>query len=335
MSWPALHLPARRLGRHVQLAGLLLLMLPAAVLTVAGVVFAGGWQQPALLVSALIVVMLGLGLIRLLSPRGVLLSKFSLAIYALALAWLWLCVPDHRHWMTHLATGILTTVPLLFLGLQELVATTSFGPRQAHFLLHKLSQRKEWPARLAEVRSLSEVIALRDALRDDPTPGLMVLTNPKPELRLAVLAALAYRPRWKKSQALLVIEVAKYANEPVVRTAAVTALAFAYDPTVLSHLASHLRDPVPEVRRATAEALFTDIRDRWPAVRHAVRAALGDPRCAADGALPCPGALPTLVLQDLTVWAGEIGSIGKRSTLTLIRYYRRAVQEDLSPQLIA
>lgn len=335
MSWPAMPRPARRFGLSAWLGGLVIVLLPAAVLAVTGLELQDAWRQPALLAAAGVIALLGLWLVRIETARRVLLSKSCLALYALAVCWLWYCALDPGSGLTHLANGILLTVPMLLLGVQELLATMSAPPRRAHLLLHRLSQRQEWPTKVSEVRSLPEVVALRRTLQDDPTPALMLLMHPKPEVRLAVLASLAFRPRWKKSQALLVVQVAKYATEPTVRVAAVTALAHVTDPSVLGHLASYLRDPVAEVRRATSEALFTDIRDRWPAVRHSVRAALSDLRCGGDGALSCPGALPTMVLADLTVWAGEIGVVGKRSTLTLIRYYRRAVQEDPSPQLLA
>jgi hypothetical protein len=263
------------------------------------------------------------------------LTKTSVALYGLALAWFWICAEDYGDWTSRLTTGLLLTLLMVLVACQELHATTSAAGRRAHLQLHRLAQRQNWPANLAEITQLPEVGALRDTLSEDPTPALMLLMHPRPEVRMAVLGALAFRPRWKRGQALLVMQVVKYAPEQPVRIIAIRALAHVTDPRLLGQLAGYLRDPDPAVRKATADALFADIRERWPAIRHSVRSALADPRCAADGALICRGVLPSLALVDLTVWAGEIGTVGKRSAITLIRYYRRIVQEDSSPKLIA
>jgi hypothetical protein len=318
----------------MRLIGLVVLFFPAAVLWIAGQQAAPGWQRTGLFVGSSIGIVLAVWLIRSEMLHGAVTGKTCLALYAFALLVVWRCSDDLSQWFPHLCIGLLLTVPLLVLALQELYSTSASAPRRAHLLLTRLTERKDWPVHLGECRTLPEVRALRDTLHHDPTPALMLLMHPKPEVRFAVLAALAFRPRWKRPQALLVLQVSRYAPEPQVRAAAVTALAHVTDPHLLSHLGSFLRDPVAEVRRATAEALFTDIRERWSAVRHAVRAALADPRCGSDGALPIPGVLPAVALTDLTVWSGEIGAVGKRSALTLIGYYRRAVQEGLSPQLV-
>jgi hypothetical protein len=329
---PPLHRPDRL---FLRLAGVAALFFPALVLWVAAQQARSDWQQTSLYIGAIIDVGLAIWLIRTETLIGAMRSKVALAFYAFALLVVWRAMPDFDHWFPHLAIGLLLTTPLLFLALQELYATGASAPRRAHLLLTRLTERKEWPVNLAECRNLPEVRGLRDTLHHDPTPALMLLMHPRPEVRFAVLAALAYRPRWKRGQALLILQVARHAPEPQVRCAAVTALAFITDPHLLTHLGSFLRDPISEVRRATAEALFADIRERWAVVRSSVRSVLADPRCGADGPLPIPGPLPATALGDLTVWSGEIGTVGKRSALTLINYYRVAMQEGASPQLIA
>jgi hypothetical protein len=334
MSWPSLLPPSHRSGPLTRLAGAALLLAPPALLAAVGSV-APGWHRQALHATAGALALLALGLVRCDPVRRVLLGKPLVALYLTAFAAFRLWARELAPWEAHLISGALLTVPVVLLALQELHATAASAPRRARLLLSRLAERKVWPVNLAECRGLPEVASLRAALRDDPTPALILLMHPKSEVRVAVLAALAGRSRWRRVQALVVLQVARHAPEPAVRAAAVTALNGVSDPAVVTQVSALLRDPAAEVRRATAEVLLADVRDRWLLIRATLREALADPRYARDGALPVPGVLPAQALTDLTVWSGEIGLVGKRSALTLVGYYRRAVVEDPSEQMVA
>jgi hypothetical protein len=200
--------------------------------------------------------------------------------------------------------------------------------------VRRLANRTEWPTELADCRLLPEVKALREALRDDAEPVLVLLGHPKPQVRVAALAALEFRPSWRKDQAEAVLRAAKFATEPMVRVTAMTALANVDQPTLTAAVAVYLRDVSPEVRLAAAEALIWDAERRWADVRRYIHAALADIRCAGDGPLTCPGGLPNAVLADLKAWASESGPIGLRSTKTLVAHYRREIDQNPSPELV-
>src|SRR5205814_1029548 len=155
---------------------------------------------------------------------------------------------------------------------------------------------------------------------------LALLDQPRPEVRAAALAALAYRQGWRPREAERVQAVARRAAEPAVRSAAVRALANTRDPFVVETIAQSLRDRDPGVRRAAAEVLLWDGERRWGWVRYSVHAALADPHLKTDGPLPLGGVtLPAQAVRDLTEWAGEGGGLGARASQTLVAYYAQVL----------
>jgi HEAT repeat protein len=188
--------------------------------------------------------------------------------------------------------------------------------------------KRDWPGDLLACKTLPEVRALREALRDDAEPALALLMHPRPQARIAALAALEFRPEWKKGQAAAVLQAAKFATEWQVRAAALLALANSDDPQAAALIAVYLRDATPEVRRTAAEALLWNAEQRWTITRHEIRRSLSDPRCLSDGPLPVTASLPKQALSDLTIWAGESGPVSCRAVLTLLEHYRRELRQD-------
>src|SRR5262249_11987061 len=66
-----------------------------------------------------------------------------------------------------------------------------------------------------------------------------------------------------------------------------------------------------------------------------IRATLSSADAANDGPLPCSGGFPPAALDDLVAWSSESGPVGKRSTQTLIRHFKKMIQEDGSPEAIS
>jgi hypothetical protein len=240
-----------------------------------------------------------------------------------------------QDWYSHLAQCVLIVVPLLFFAVQTLRDSGALASRRARVLSQRLADRTDWPADLAECRELPEVKALREALAPDASPALALLANSRPQVRMAALAALEFRKSWKPGQAELVIRYAQQAKEPAIRAAAAAALANVDDRLLVEALAEFLRDPVPEVRRATIEALLWDSERRWGWVRNQVRAALSDPAFQGDGPLgPENTLLKPEALTDLEAWATEKGCLGVRASQTLAAHYRRALSEQISSRLV-
>src|SRR6202035_5384900 len=96
--------------------------------------------------------------------------------------------------------------------------------RRAHLLSHRLSQRQDWPADIAQCRTLPEVKAFRATLAYDAAPALALLQHARKEVRVAALSALEFRKDWRPGQAELVMQIAQRSEEPAVRAAAVLAL---------------------------------------------------------------------------------------------------------------
>jgi HEAT repeat protein len=259
-----------------------------------------------------------------------------ITLYVIALGWMWLGTAGVDDWYPHLAQAILLVVPLAVFAKQMLSESGASALRQARLQAQRLVHRRHWPADLAACRQLPEVKALREALHVDAAPALEMLSCPPPEVRVAALAALEFRPRWRRGQADIVLQLAQRAPEPAVRAAAIVALANVNDRTVIEILSEFLRDPSWEVRRAATEALLWDSDRRWPAIRHAVRRCLADPTFKDDGPLAHDAQLlgPEAV-ADLTAWAAEKGLLGMRAAASLGVHYRRALGERPDPDLVA
>jgi HEAT repeat protein len=258
-----------------------------------------------------------------------------IALYVIALAWLWLGTRGLGDWYTHLAQAILLVMPLLVFALQILTDSGAPAIRRAQALASALASRRDWPSDRAACRSLPEVKALREALHVDAAPALALLRNKRVEVRIAALAALEFRQNWRPRQPEIVLQLAMRAEEPLVRAAALAALGNVNERAVVEALAEFLRDPAWEVRRAATEAVLWDTEHRWGWVRHAIRRALGDPACLEDGPLYGDGQpLTPDAVADLTAWSGEKGAVGIRAAATLGAHYSRVLSEGATPQFV-
>lgn len=269
----------------------------------------GGWRQP--------------------------LGPSVITLYLIALAWLWF--GDHREdWYTSLAKSVLLVVPLVVFGFQTLHESGAPALRRANLLARRLADRKDWPTDLAACLTLPEVKALRAALGLDAAPALALLGDPRPEVRVAALAALEFRKDWRPGQAELVLQVAQHAEQPLVRAAAVTALGNLEDRELVERLAQFLHDTSREVRRAAADALLWDTERRWTWIRFAVRRILADPLFVNDGPLVSDGQLLTEeAVKDLTAWCAEKGFLSARAAQTLAAHYHRTLSERHDPERLS
>jgi HEAT repeat protein len=264
------------------------------------------------------------------------LGPSIITLYLIALGWMWLGTAGVDDWYAHLAQAILLVVPLTVFAKQMLSESGASALRQARVQAQRLVHRRHWPADLAACRQLPEVKALREALHVDAAPALEMLSCQRPEVRVAALAALEFRPRWRRGQAEIVLQLAQRGPEPAVRAAAIAALANVNDRTVIEILAEFLRDPCWEVRRAASEALLWESDRRWPAIRHAVRRSLADPTFKDDGPLaPDAQLLGPEAVADLTAWAAEKGLLGMRAAASLGVHYRRVLADRPDPDLVA
>jgi HEAT repeat protein len=270
-------------------------------------------------------------------------SEFILVImlYLIALGWLWVGeiqvnAQGLAEWYRHLAQAILLVVPVVIFALQTIAVSSSPALRRAYALAQGLAERTDWPAELGDCRTLPEVKAFRDAVHADGAPAIALLGHSRPQVRVAALAALEFRKNWKPGQAERVLRLARTAEEPVVRAAAVTALGNVDDRDLVESLAESLRDRSREVRRAAMHALLWDINKRWAWIRPAVRAALADSALQDDTLLWQEELILTPdVRADLTAWAAERGNLAMRAAQVLGAQYARSLSERHDPVLIA
>ena len=313
-----------------------LLLLPCVLLAVGSVLQAVSGKPGLLWVGALFV-LLGCPL-ALANGQGWRqpVGPAVLLLYVIALSWLLLTGDGTDVWFQHLAQSLLLIVPLGFFGIQCLRESGAPALRRARALAARLSQRTDWPADLDACRLLPDVKALREALHVDASPALTLLGNPRPQVRVAALAALEFRQSWRHGQPEVVLSLARNSREPEVRAAAVYALANIHDRHLIESLAEFLHDPSPLVRRAATDALLWDPEEHWGWIRHEFRKALGDPVCQDDGPIRNEGHLLTgEAVDDLTGWAAEKGLLAVRAALTLADHYARALAAGGSPGLVA
>jgi hypothetical protein len=332
---PVPYAPSRR-GPAATVGRWAVVFLPAAVLALGVVVFPG--INPNMLwAGAAAVAVLG----AVLLPQASLIHPSTglavIAEYVLAQVWLWYGgVTYHGHWYPHLALGVLLLVPLVLFAAITLDRSGAPAMRRARRCVRRLLRRDRWPEDLSLCQTLPDVTGLREAVVGDATPALALLGQPRAEVRAAALAALAYRPTWRPGEAERVQAVARRADEPAVRSAAVRALANTRDPFLVETIAHALRDPDPGVRRAAADVLLWDGERRWGWVRYSVHAALADPNFKADGPLPLGGVtLPPQAVRDLQDWAGEGGGLGTRAAQTLVAYYAQVLNARPDAGVIA
>jgi hypothetical protein len=261
-------------------------------------------------------------------------SASVIVLYLVALGWVWLPTRGVTDWAIHAGQGVLLLGAVGLVALHDLARTGAEPLRRANRWSRRIAARGHWPLQLADCRTLLEAEALRGAIRDEPSPALALLSDPRPQVRVAALGALEYRPRWRPGEAELVLKVARAAHEPAVRAAAAYALAGVGTAELVGALADLLRDPAPEVRHAAAEALLWDGDRRWGLAREAVREALADPKQAEDGPLFVGTTrVPAAAIADLTMWAAEHAPLSTRSIQILVEQYHRGLLDADRPEL--
>lgn len=247
-------------------------------------------------------------------------------LYVIALSWMVLGTIGTDDWFLHLAQSILLVVPLVYFAVQCLMESGAPMMRRARHLAQRLGTRRDWPEKLHDCRLLPEVKALREAVYLDSSPALSLLANPRPEVRVAALAALEFRQNWRPGQPQIVLQLAQHAVEPEVRAAAINALANVNDRGIIETLAEFLHDSSRLVRQTAAEALLWNTEQNWSWIRLAVRRALADPVCQEDGPIRHEGELLTQeAVADLTAWTTEKGIQALRAALTLGCHYHRVL----------
>jgi len=263
-------------------------------------------------------------------------SGLLVALYLIALGWLWFATRHEPDGLPRAARGALIFGALaLFVG-HDLARTGLEPRRRGRAIVRRLLRRVAWPAHPGEYAHLPEVRALAEVLRDDPGPAAELLNDGRFEVRLAAFTALQQRTYWRPGEADLVLDALQRTPHAAARAAGLKALATATDGGVLGAVGEYLRDKAPEVREAAAVALLADARARWPLMRDAVRAALADPQHARDGGLPgAAGAIDGAALCDLATWAAEPGALGQRSLETLVRHYGVVLHAGTRPELTA
>lgn len=325
MTRPASEIIAPRPSLFVMLTSIVVLAVPMTTLIALALRFG---PTPLLAGGVATLAFLALGLIHLVGLARCSSHKNVSPVYLIAVMIVWMSDRHAQDQFQKTAMFILVGMPLTLFFVQEFLFPEGSSLRRARSLVRRLAAKNDWPRELAACKTLPEVKALREALRDDAEPVLVLLTHPKPQVRIAALAALEFRPSWLMGQDQAVLQAAKFASEPPVRAAALMALANVDDSILLCTIAEFMRDPNGEVRKAAAEAILWDVEHRWTAVRREFRDAFGDARWKADGALPVTTSLPNQALIDLTIWSGEKGPIGLRSTLTILAHYRREIQQN-------
>lgn len=300
-----------------------LLLLPLTLLLICSL--RGGAAAPRLLWLGTLFQLLACGLSLFgrqgwREPTGAAL----IMLYVIALSWMLLGTMGTEDWFLHLAQAILLVVPLVYFAVQCLMESGAPALRRARQLAHRLEHRRDWPEKLHDCRLLPEVKVLREAVHVEASPALALLANPRPEVRVAALAALEYRRNWRPGQAQVVLQLAQHAVEPEVRAAAINALANVQERPLLEALAEFLRDSSRLVRQTAAEALLWNSEQNWPWIRLAVRRALADPVCQDDGPVRHDGEpLTAEAVADLTAWTAEKGIQSLRAALTLGCHYHR------------
>src|SRR5262245_60282185 len=110
-------------------------------------------------------------------------SASIIVLYLIALAWLWIQTRGTTDWTIHIGQGILLLVGVSLAALHDLTRIGAEPLRQANKWCRRLLARSHWPMQLADCRSLPEVAALRDAVRDEVRPVLALLSDPRPEVQ--------------------------------------------------------------------------------------------------------------------------------------------------------
>ncbi len=325
---------ARQASLLLLLGNVCLLLLPLTLLLICDI--RGSSTAPRLLWLGTVFQSLVCGL--LLSWRQSLHAPTGAAIimlYGAALSWMVLATTSMNDWFAHLAQAVLLIVPLLYFAVQSLLESGAPALRRARRLANRLAQRRDWPEKLLDCRPLPEVKALREAVHGEAAPVLSLLADPRPQVRVAALAALEFRQNWRHGQPQIVLQLAQRAVEPEVRAAAVSALANVEDRSILEAVVEFLRDGSPLVRQTAAQALLENTERNWSWIRFGVRRALADPACQDDGPLRHEGdPLSAEAVADLTAWTAEKGVQAIRAALTLGYHYNRLLSSSPDAVLV-
>jgi HEAT repeat protein len=268
------------------------------------------------------------------------LGPSVLISYVLAAGWLWFGLPrvEGQDWYLHLVHALLLVGPVALVASYTILQSGALLFRKSRMLAQRLRERSGWPSDLPAVKELPEVKALREALVYDAGPAIQLLSDPRPPVRMAALAALEFRKYWRDGQAEVVMGLLHKEPVPEVRAAAVTALANTHQREIVEAVAEMLRDHDAQVRKAATDALFWDVENRWTWIRYGVRRALADAALRDDGALVRDGQpLPQPAIDDLLAWATEKGLLSLRASQTLALMYARLIQdkpEEAMPKII-
>jgi HEAT repeat protein len=328
MAWTSLS-SRREIGFAGWVISLFLLILPGALL--AGAAYRT--QSVPITVGAGVQALFALVFIRAHPVWRPPVSASLIVLYLIALAWLWLPTRDSTDWAIQIGESALLLIAVALAAFHDLTRTGAEPLRRANKWCGRIAARHQWPVQLADCRTLPEVAALREAVRNEVRPVLALLSDPRPEVQCAALGALEYRPHWQPGEAELVLKVARESLEPAVRAAAAYAMAAVDSVELVAGLAEFLRDPAAEVRAAAAEALLWEADARWPFAREGVREALADARLANDGPLFATGRVPAAAVADLITWAEEHAPLAQRAIVTLIEQFHRDLTDGDQPEL--
>lgn len=261
-------------------------------------------------------------------------SASVVVLYLVALGWLWLPTRGVSDWAVHVGEGFLLLGAVGLIALHDLTRSGAEPLRRANKWTRRISNRSHWPLHLMDCRIIPEADALRNAVQEEAGPALALLSDPRPQVRIAALGALEFRSHWRPGEAELVLKLGRESSEPAVRAAAAYALAGVRTEELIAALGEFLRDPASEVRHAAAEALLWGGETRWPYSRDSFHDALADPKLAEDGPLFLgAGRLPAAAIADLTTWASEGAPLSTRSVQTLSEQYHRGLQDGTRPEL--
>ncbi len=308
----------------------LLLLLPSAVL--GGLAYHTG--SPAIAVGVGVQLLLLLMFNRAHPVWRPPVSGTVVVLYLIAFVSAWAPLQGSTDWVPQIAQGFLLLVAVGLYAYHDMIRTGTEPLRRANKWSRRIAMRRVWPPELADCRTVPEAVALRNAMMTEPAPALALLSNGSPQVQTAALGALEHHARWREGEAEMVMRHAQKSTEPVVRAAAVYALAGVERAELITELASFLRDPAAEVRLASAEALMWKSESRWPFARETVKEALADPKLQGDGPLfTTAGRLPAAAIADLIMWSAEHPPLAKRAIQTVIEHFHGDLLNAEKPEL--
>jgi hypothetical protein len=313
-------------------ATIALLLLPAAVLAAAAVRL----HSNLLIIGAIAQVLGSALLVRSRVAWRPPASGVVIALYLLALGWLWFATHDSPDPFARFARGLFLLVAVGLLVVHDMTRTGLEPRRRARVLTRRLTARTRWPRTPDEYARLPEVRGLYAVVRDDPALAFDLLQDPRSEVHTAALTALQHRGHWQWEAAAVVLSVARKSPSPDVQALALRAVATADNVDLTYAVSEFLKNPSADVRAAACDSLLAGGERRWATARGAVRAVLADPAFAADGPLPgAAGRLSAIAVCDLTGWAVEPAPLAERAVRTLLVHYETVLRDGTDPGLAA